>query len=267
MERYDAIVIGLGPGGAVAAHNMAEAGLKVLVLSGNGGHKPCGGALSERWRFLFERLNAPEWLWKHEVRQVTLAAPGQNRSPGLAGAPGPTWWSGSAWTAGWPVRPKTPEPGWCPARAESLQQTDTGVEVKANGDFYKADWLIGADGASGITARTLKLKSHAHRFAALVEERPMPEHLEKQLNGGVLVEIGGIGFGYGWLFARGGTLNLGMGSWGWRAGTKPPGMKKAYTAFLQRYGLGEPGRYRGAAIPTPSHSAPVPCQGAHRSIG
>jgi geranylgeranyl reductase len=45
MRTYDAVVVGGGPAGATAAHELAMAGREVLLLDRAGRIKPCGGAI------------------------------------------------------------------------------------------------------------------------------------------------------------------------------------------------------------------------------
>ena len=45
---YDVIVIGGGPSGATAAHDLAKAGRNVAFLDRAGRIKPCGGAIPPR---------------------------------------------------------------------------------------------------------------------------------------------------------------------------------------------------------------------------
>ncbi len=47
-RTFDAVVIGGGPAGATAAHELAQAGRSVLLLDRAGRIKPCGGAIPPR---------------------------------------------------------------------------------------------------------------------------------------------------------------------------------------------------------------------------
>jgi flavin-dependent dehydrogenase len=154
-----------------------------------------------------------------------------------------------------------------PQKASGIGYNGSGFTVCSGGQRFKSQWLIGADGAVSLTKRRLNFSQRSHIFTALVEERPLPPQLSSMLEGGALIELNGVPGGYGWLFARGKVLNMGIGSWGWKRRSSNNRFKEAYSAFLKRYALGEPGSYRGAAIPCPVAWAQTPVKGRAIWVG
>lgn len=69
---YDAVVIGGGPSGATAAHDLAAAGWSVLLLDRAGRIKPCGGAVPPR---LLQEFEVPESLLVARARSARMIAP------------------------------------------------------------------------------------------------------------------------------------------------------------------------------------------------
>ena len=69
---YDVVVVGGGPCGATAAHELASAGHSVLLLDKAGRIKPCGGAIPPR---LIRDFAIPEHLICAKIRLARMVSP------------------------------------------------------------------------------------------------------------------------------------------------------------------------------------------------
>jgi geranylgeranyl diphosphate/geranylgeranyl-bacteriochlorophyllide a reductase len=69
---FDVVVVGGGPCGATAAHDLALAGYKVMLLDKAGRIKPCGGAVPPQ---LLREFDIPESLMVARVKSARMIAP------------------------------------------------------------------------------------------------------------------------------------------------------------------------------------------------
>lgn len=76
QDRYDVVVVGGGPAGATAAHDLAKAGRKVALLDKAGRIKPCGGAIPPR---AIRDFDIPQHLLKCRVNMATMISPTNKR--------------------------------------------------------------------------------------------------------------------------------------------------------------------------------------------
>lgn len=72
MQQYDTAIIGGGPAGATAAHDLARKGCKVLLLDRDGRIKPCGGAIPP---VLMREFNVPDSMLATKVTDARMIAP------------------------------------------------------------------------------------------------------------------------------------------------------------------------------------------------
>jgi geranylgeranyl reductase len=71
-ETFDVVVVGGGPSGATAAHDLARAGRSVLLLDRAGRIKPCGGAIPPR---LMKDFEIPESILVARATSARMIAP------------------------------------------------------------------------------------------------------------------------------------------------------------------------------------------------
>jgi len=73
---FDFVVVGGGPSGATAAHDLSREGWKVLLLDRKGRPKPCGGAIPPR---LIKDFDIPDHLLVAKIRCARMISPADNQ--------------------------------------------------------------------------------------------------------------------------------------------------------------------------------------------
>ncbi len=71
-DTYDTVIVGGGPAGATAAHDLARAGRNVLLVDRAGRIKPCGGAIPPA---LIEEFDIPQSLLCARVNCARMVSP------------------------------------------------------------------------------------------------------------------------------------------------------------------------------------------------
>lgn len=72
LDLYDVLVVGGGPAGATAAHELAKAGRTVMLLDRAGRAKPCGGAVPPQ---LLRDFDVPESLMVAQIDTARIISP------------------------------------------------------------------------------------------------------------------------------------------------------------------------------------------------
>jgi geranylgeranyl reductase family protein len=205
----DAIVAGGGPGGAVAASQLAQGGLAVLVLEK--AHFPrqkaCGGCLSPKVLSLGVDFRE---VVEDVIEEAVFAAPGETTITYRSQTP-----------LAYMVRRERLDQLLL-NRAEEMgarvlygnrvlqaREISGGVEVVSDRGTFRAPLLIGADGALGATARSFRRPPS--RIALAIDARvSAAPGAHAAWRGKVLIDFGGVPFGYGWIFPTACDLSTGV---------------------------------------------------------
>ena len=249
---YDAIVVGGGPAGATAAHDLAKRGRSVLLLDRAGRIKPCGGAIPPR---LIEDFEIPAHMLVARIRCARMVSPSDQRvdipiEGGFVGmvdrGPFDEWLRERAATAG-AVRIN--------GDFDRLSRDEDGTSVVhwrgvTGGAFARARCVIGADGARSRVARESigdwdrsNFVFAYHEIIRTPEQPPAdydPVRCDVIYRGTVSPDF------YGWVFPHGKSFSIGTGS-----ANKGFSLRASVAALRKELGLADAltERCEGAPIP------------------
>ena len=132
-------------------------------------------------------------------------------------------------------------------KAELLETMPDGVRIGAGGETRAYDWVIGADGARGLTRRTLNL-------APLGDSLGLGGSLSGLEPRELVLAFPDLADSYLWIFPRPGGVSVGIA---YTAGTLSDGAARAaLDAFLDRH---LPSGWRN--LPGPRYRYPIPVFG------
>jgi len=249
VTTYDAIVVGAGPAGASAAHVLSEGGARVLLLEKAAlpRYKPCGGGLTARARAASPLAAA----FTPETIAGTVHIAGANRAVdcALPAAIGMTmrpafdaYLVDRAVASGATLRDET--------SLTALETDGRRVRLQAGADIVSAAYIVGADGANGVTARLAGFPMGREPATAIEAEVAVPDAARARYEDAALLDFAVAPRGYAWIFGKGDHLSVGVY-------TVDPGMGRALRPALARFLAGRPDLRAGAVLLQRGHRAPL----------
>jgi geranylgeranyl reductase len=255
----EVVVIGGGPAGATAAHDLASQGRSVLLLDRAGRIKPCGGAIPPR---AIKDFQIPDHLLVAKARSARMISPADRKvdipiENGFVGMVDREHFD--EW-----LRQRAASSGAVRATGtfEKIERTDDGLAVvhfRARTDdgpasghaaTVRARCVIGADGARSAVAQQCVPGSHDTEYVFAYHEIVRAPAVKPAGYDDTRCDVYYRGelspdF-YGWVFPHGDTLSIGTGS-----ADKGFSLRTATATLRQAAGMAhfETVRREGAPLP------------------
>jgi geranylgeranyl diphosphate/geranylgeranyl-bacteriochlorophyllide a reductase len=252
---FDVVVVGGGPAGATAAHELAQAGRTVLLMDKAGRIKPCGGAIPPR---LIRDFAIPDQLICARIASAMMVAPSEKTvdmpiDGGYVGMVDRDVFD--EW-----LRMRAVEAGAArvSARFERLSRDDDGTarlhfvrkgSEDSEIESVRARLVIGADGANSAIAEHVP-KAGKSKFVFAYHEiirAPKYDSMNYAARRCDVVYDGRFSPDfYSWIFPHGETASIGTGS-----AQKGFALRKSVADLRRKLGLdgAETIRKEGAPIP------------------
>ncbi len=234
---YDAIVVGAGPAGSTTARLLAGRGASVLMLDRHAfpRDKPCGGGVTLRAAAVQDIDLSPviERTIYGARFSLRLGRPFDRRFRE------PLTYMTQRCRLDALLAERAAEAGADFHDAEAVRGIEIGdtpaapVIVRTDRDTYQARILIGADGANGLAGRATGLRTEFEEAVALEGNLPFAQDIPDRWKEYVGLDLGGVAGGFGWVFPKGGHLNIGVGGWKYAGFTLRPKLAQ----LARRYGF------------------------------
>jgi geranylgeranyl reductase family protein len=209
--KYDAIVVGAGPAGSVTAYRLAHAGASVLLLDRARfpRDKPCGGGLT--YRAVRELPFSVDPVVEDVVESFEFGFRYRSRFVRRSAAPIILMTQRRRLDAF--LAERAVEAGAEFRDGAKVTAVTSQGEITVDGEIVPGSIVVGADGVNGVTARSLGLETRYRHGVALEGNISYTRAREDRYRGRAVLELGVVAGGYGWVFAKGDHVNVGVGGW------------------------------------------------------
>ena len=236
QQTYEVIVVGAGPSGCTLAYELAKAGIQVLVIEKQKlpRYKCCAGGLTARavkalpleiGDLVEDRVTRIEVQFRDEGHfcgdsdQAFIYTIRRDKFDYALARKAED--AGAVILQGQPVL--------------HVDNTSRFVEITTPENSFRSQFLVGADGARSIVARSAGFTNDAVYITGLNAEISVINKEYARWKGRIFMDIGHIPAGYAWVFPKSDHVSVGIASIGYAAKK----LNHYYTEFLDSLGIKE----------------------------
>lgn len=236
MKKFDVVVIGSGPSGAMAAYELAQQGISVAILEKESlpRYKTCGGGLVFRGREMlpFDISSVVETEFKTiDIHFATkdLHIQTTREEPVISMVMRDTFDQ--------LLVEKAVEKGAILLELHTVVGVEFGEEVtlETTQGKIQAKIVIAADGALSPMSKWAGFEESRTIIPALEYEIKVPEEDFKRLSQTVRFDIDAVPYGYGWCFPKKNHLSVGVGMLSKK--NRKINLKAYYEAYAKSLGI------------------------------
>ena len=256
--KYDVIIVGGGPAGGTAAYFLGRAGRRVLVLEKETlpRYKACGGGISAH--VLEQFPISLEAVMESKVKAISYALGAETITIPL-----------SDQSVRMVMRDEFDAYLLKHAEAEIRQgvsvraveeRADAVIVETAEGERIEGGYLIAADGANSVVARSVGLRRKKTVAGAIEVEAVVPAEVFARFADKPLFIFGEVATGYLWIFPKSDHLSVGIGA----LHPQPGELQATLERVMARYGISISGQpQKGHPIPIYNRCEPI---STHRTL-
>ncbi|MBM3403911.1 MAG: geranylgeranyl reductase family protein [Bacteroidetes bacterium] len=210
---YDVIISGAGPAGSFAAYSLAKQNRKVLLIDKEKfpRYKVCGGGLTHKVA-QFLPFDISEVI-ERQIYNVVFSHQLDYQFKKRSKEPFIFCVSRDKFDAFLVRKAREAGAEFLEEQAvEGVEEKEHEVIVKTAAKAFTSHYMIGADGAMGITASSVGLMKNVLNCVAIESEMEVDPSFLEESGRTIYLDWGTMPVGYAWMFPKGDHISIGVGT-------------------------------------------------------